>query len=120
MTRAQADQARQLLSFVAAADSDGVLLALRDLRHADQNRTDSAAVVRALRGAQALAWRLIDGEVERTAFRSTVARLVVANNRGDDYSLSDLASHLEQAGIELKDDYNIADDLARATESEVW
>jgi hypothetical protein len=50
--------------------------------------------------------------------RSTVARLVVANNRGDDYNLGDLASELERTGIDLKDDYDEADALAHATEQE--
>ncbi|RMB85595.1 hypothetical protein CTZ28_12445 [Streptomyces shenzhenensis] len=62
--------------------------------------------------------RLLNAETDRVALRSTVGRLVVANQRGDDYSLSDLAFELERAGIDLKEDYAEADDLARAEEQE--
>ncbi|MFI6279622.1 hypothetical protein [Streptomyces sp. NPDC050988] len=114
MTRAQLDEARKLLGFAAAASNEGVLRAIGVLRHADRHRTDPTAVSQALAAAASLAWRLIDGEAERTAFRSTIARLHVANQHGDDYGLGDLAFELERASIDLTDEYDVANDLARA------
>ncbi|MFC8515535.1 hypothetical protein [Streptomyces sp. NPDC057257] len=106
------------LGYAAAADSDGVRRALESFRYADRHRTDGTATVRALAGAQAVAKRLLDMEAEYAVVRSTVARLVVANNRGDDYDLGDLASELHRQDVDLTHDYDIADDLARAAERE--
>lgn len=114
MTPSQIAEARSLLGFASAADAEGVLRAIRALRHADRHRTDPTVVVQALAAAASLAWRLIDGETERIAFRSTVATLIAANRHGDDYGLNDLAFELDRASIDLTNEIDIADDLARA------
>jgi len=62
--------------------------------------------------------RLVDIEAQYATTRAAIARLEVANHRGDDYTLGDLAFELQQAGIDLKNDYDHADDLARAAEQE--
>lgn len=106
------------LGYATAVDADGIRRALASFRYADRHRTDTTAVVRAIAGAQAVTKRLLDVEADHGTVRRTVARLVIANQRGDDYSLADLAFELQQAGLDLKTDYDAADDLARATESE--
>lgn len=118
MTREQRATLKDKLTLQVAADPDAVLRAVGAATYADLHRSDPAAVTRAVAGSLSLAKRLLAIETEYAASRAAVARLVVANNRGDDYGLSDLASELEQAGIDLRDDYDEADDLARATEQE--
>ncbi|MGY6019537.1 hypothetical protein [Streptomyces spinosirectus] len=118
LTAQQRAEANNSLGFTTPADADDVLRTITAIRYADRHRADPLAVSRALSGALDVIRRLLDVEENHTATRSTVARLVIANNRGDDYSLSDLAFELEQAGVDLKDDYDVADDLARATEQE--
>lgn len=108
----------QSLGYTIPADGDAVLRAVNALRYADRHRTDPTAVSRALAGSLSVLRRLIDVEAEYATTRTTIARLQVANHRGDDYALSDLAFELERAGIDLKDDYDHADDLARAAELE--
>lgn len=116
MTPDQLAGIRTVLGFARAAEPHGVLDALTAARRA--NRVDDANARLAVVALPSLVKRLLDNEAENATVRSTIARLVVANNRGDDYSLSDLASHLQEAGIDLKDDYDAADDLARAAETE--
>jgi hypothetical protein len=118
MTREQRTAVQNTLGFAMAADPDAVVRAVGAIKYADLHRSDPAAVTRAVAGGLSLAKRLLGVEDDYATLRSTVARLVVANNRGDDYNLGDLASGLEQAGIDLKDDYDFADALARATELE--
>jgi hypothetical protein len=118
MTREERDDVARSLGFAQTADAPGVLRALKALRYADRHRDDRTAVGNALAGALTVLKRLLAVEADYATTRATVAGLVVANNRGDDYSLSDLAFDLERAGIDLKDDYDTADDLARAAESE--
>jgi len=118
MTREERAEVSNALGFAAPASTDGVLKAVNALRCAERNRGDQTAIVRALGAAQALVKRLLDVEAETATVRSTIARLVVANQRGDDYGLSDLAFELERAEVDLKDDYDTADALARATEQE--
>lgn len=118
MTREQLVEALAVLGFARAADPEGVLGAIRALKYADRQRSNPAAVGQALAAALTVLKRLLAVEADHATTRATVARLVVANQRGDDYSLSDLAFDLEQAGIDLKNDYDHADDLARAAESE--
>lgn len=118
MTHEQRTDLQDRLGFTTAADPDAVLRTVSSLHHADHHRTDPKAVARALAGALALAKRLLAIEGDYAAVRTAIARLEVANARGDDYSLRDLAAELERVGIDLKDDYDEADDLARATEGE--
>lgn len=118
MTRKQLDEARTALGFAQAADPDGVLKAIRALRYADRQRGNPTAMAQLIAATQSVLKRLLAVEADYATTRATVASLVVANNRGGDYSLSDLAFDLERGGIDLKDDYDIADDLARAAESE--
>lgn len=116
-----ADQRRDLqntLGFTIAADPDAVTRAVAALRRAGQPGADRAAVTRAIAGALSLTKRLLAIEEAYATTRAAIARLEVANARGDDYTLRDLAAELEQAGIDMKDDYDAADDLARAAESE--
>ncbi len=120
MTGEQRTAVQNALGFNVAADPDAVVRAVHAAKYADLHRSDPAAITRAVAGALSLAKRLLAIEDDYATFRSTVARLVVANNRGDDYGLGELASGLEQAGIDLKDDYDVADTLARATEQEGW
>lgn len=118
LTHEQRTTLTQSLGYAATADADAVLRALTAIRYADRNRGDLAAVGRVLSGALSVLKRLIAVEAEYHVTRSTVARLVVANQRGDDYGLGDLAFELEQQQIDLKNDYAEADDLARAAEQE--
>lgn len=120
MTSEQRDEAGRAVGFSPAADAEGVLKAIRALKYADRQRTNPVAVGQALGAALGVVTRLLAVEAEHATTRATVARLVVANNRGDDFNLGDLASELEQAGIDLKNDYAEADDLARAAEQEGW
>ncbi|MGX1909038.1 hypothetical protein ACWIID_09265 [Streptomyces phaeochromogenes] len=114
MSPSQIAEARSLLGFTAPADNEGVLRSIRLFRHADKHRTDPTAVVQALSAGASLAWRLVDDAAELAVFRSTIARLVVANRNGDDYGLGDLRFELESASIDLDDELAIAEDLARA------
>lgn len=118
MTHEQRTEAGKALGFAQAADPDGVLKAIRALRYADRQRGNPTAVAQLLSAAQSVLKRLLAVEADYATTRTTVAGLVVANNRGDDRNLGDLAFDLERAGIDLKDDYDTADDLARAAESE--
>ena len=118
LTTAERDNLTSTLGFAQTADPPGVLRAVNALRNADRHRTDPAAVSRALAGALTVVKRLLDIEREHATTRATIARLTVANQRGDDYSLSDLAFELQRAEIDLKNDYAEADDLARAAEQE--
>lgn len=118
MTPAQRAEVKAALGFSPTARAEDVLKAATAIRKADRNRSDPLTVTRALSLATAVIARLLDAEAERIVFRSTVARLVIANQRGDMYSLSDLAAELQNACIDLKDEYEIADDLARAAGSE--
>lgn len=72
----------------------------------------------AARAVGPIARNLLEAETELTTVRALIARLVVANDRGDDHTLSDLRHELKRAGIDLTRDYAAAEDLARATESE--
>lgn len=114
MTREQVAEIRTELGSTNPATPEAVRDFLSAIRRPDTDRT--MRLVRLV--APTVVQRLLDAEAERAALRSTVARLVVANNRGDDYSLSDLAFELERGGIDLKDDYDEADALAQATEQE--
>ncbi|WP_328436979.1 hypothetical protein OHA71_06670 [Streptomyces sp. NBC_00444] len=118
MTREQIDDVTSALGFATAADPDGVLRAVRALQYADRQRANPIAVRQALAAAQTVVKRLLAIETEHATTRAAIACLVVANNRGDDFSLSDLAFELEQAAVDLKDDYDTADALARAVEGE--
>ncbi|MFI6251461.1 hypothetical protein [Streptomyces sp. NPDC051016] len=106
------------LGHAPSADGDAVLRTLGAIRYAELRLSDTGAVRRALAGSLSVLQRLADVEKEYATTRAAIAQLVVANNRGDDRNLGDLAFQLEQAGIDLKTDYDIADDLARAAESE--
>ncbi|NUS26105.1 MAG: hypothetical protein HOV92_18040 [Streptomyces sp.] len=116
------DEEREALTptvrFFPPADGDAVLRAANAIRYADGHRSDTTAVSRALSGALSVLKRLINVEAEYATTRAAIARLEIANARGDDYTLRDLAAELEQAGIDMKNDYDAADDLARAAESE--
>jgi hypothetical protein len=118
MTREQHKAVQDALGFAVAADADGVLRAIRALQYADRQRGNPTAVAQALTAMQALAKRLLRIEEDYATTRAAIARLEVANARGGDYNLRDLAAELERLGIDLKDDYDHADDLARAAESE--
>lgn len=118
MTTEQCATLTRALGYTKTADPEGVIRALDSLRYADRHRTDPTAVSRALAAALTVAKRLLAVESDYATVRSTIARLEVANHRGDDYGLSDLAFELEQAGVDLKDDYDTADDLLRAQERE--
>lgn len=120
MTREQRTAVQNALGFAVAADPDAIVRAVGAIKYVDLHRTDPAAVTRAVAGGLSLAKRLLAIEDDYATLRSTVARLVVANNRGDDHGLGDLAFELERAGIDLKDDYDEADALAHATEQEGW
>lgn len=118
LTTDERDTVAPTVRFVPPADGDAVLRTVNAIRYADLHRGDPAAVSRALAGALSVLKRLITVEAEYATTRTAIARLTVANNRGDDYNLADLASDLEQSGIDLKTDYDHADDLARAAELE--
>lgn len=118
MTSEERSAVQNSLGFSVAADPDAVVRAVRAAKYADLHRSDPAAVTRAVAGALSLAKRLLSIEDDYATLRSTVARLVVANNRGDDYGFGELAFELERAGIDLKNDYDEADALAHATEQE--
>ncbi len=114
MTGEQLADLRRTLGPANPASHDAV----RDLL-THHRRTDPAAEVRYFRlVVPTVVKRLLLAETERTNLRTTIARLVIANQRGDDYSLADLAFELQQAGIDLKDDYAAADALAEAAERE--
>lgn len=117
MTRTQLAEIRAELGNWPPATPEAVLNLLKGLESSG-GRTAEERVRRFRLVVPTVVKRLFDAEAERLMFRSTVARLVVANNRGDDYGLADLASELERAGIDLKNDYDEADDLARAAEQE--
>lgn len=118
MSREQLAEAGTALGFAQAADGEGVLRAIRALRYADRQRGNPTATGQLIAATQSVLKRLLAVEADYATTRSAVAGLVVANNRGGDFNLGDLAFDLERAGIDLKDDYDIADDLARAAESE--
>lgn len=61
---------------------------------------------------------LLEAETELATLREVIARLVVANDHGDDLSLSDLRQAVKNAGIDLTPEYTAADALARAQENE--
>ena len=116
MTRDELAALRAELGFANPATPDavrGLLTAIRPSARSEESTATRARLV-----VPSVVKRLLLAETERAALRSTVARLVVANNRGDDYNLGDLASELERAGIDLKNDYDEADALAHATEQE--
>lgn len=104
--------------FLQPADGNAVLRAATAIRYADTHRSDTLAVSRALGGALTILKRLLEIEADYATTRAAIARLEIANARGDDYGLRDLAAALEQAGIDLKNDYAHADDIARAAELE--
>jgi hypothetical protein len=116
MTREELAAIRTELGPANPATPDAVRGLLTTIRSGDRPAESTATRVRLV--VPAVVKRLLLAETERAALRATVARLVVANNRGDDYSLSDLAFELERGGIDLKDDYDEADALAQATEQE--
>lgn len=118
LTREQRTELQDTLGFAVALAPHGVLRAAKALRHADRHRTDPIAVGSALDQALSAIKRLLRVEEDYATTRAAIARLEVANARGDDFNLRDLAAALEQAGIDLKDDYAHADDLRRAAESE--
>ncbi|MEU6279781.1 hypothetical protein [Streptomyces sp. NPDC047028] len=114
MTRAQLAELRTTLGPANPASPDAV----RDLL-TWHRRTEPRDEVRYFRlVVPTVVKRLLLAETERTTLRTTIARLVIANQHGDDYSLADLAFELQQAGIDLKDDYAAADALADAAERE--
>jgi hypothetical protein len=118
LTSEERDDINSSLGYTQTADAPGVQRALTALRQADRHHTDRATVTRAIAGAMTVIKRLLHIEAEYSTVRATIARLEVANHRGDDYGLADLAFELQQAGVDLKNDYDHADDLARATEQE--
>ena len=122
MTPKELAEVSMALGRGAAATPEAIVTATKASQLADWHRANPAVaeqfVRRAVAAVPSLVRRILDVETEYAAMRSTVARLVVANQRGDDYSLSDLAFELERASIDLKDDYATADDLARAAERE--
>ncbi|WP_123973707.1 hypothetical protein [Streptomyces sp. Ag109_O5-1] len=119
MTSEQRRDLQNLLGFTIAADPDAVTRTLAAVRRAAQPNADRLAVTQAVAGALSLTKRLLAIEEAYATVRTTIARLEIANARGhDDYNLHDLAAELERAGIDLKTDYDAADDLARAAESE--
>jgi hypothetical protein len=65
-----------------------------------------------------IARNLLEAETELAALRVVVARLIVANDRGDDRSLGDLRQAVKDAGIDLTSEYDAANALACAQESE--
>ncbi|MFF7949080.1 hypothetical protein [Streptomyces griseorubiginosus] len=117
-TADQRAEANAALGFSPTCDPDGIIRVIRALRYTDRHRGDAVAVANALGWAQTVVRRLLDIEAEYSKVRATIARLEVANHRGDDYTLADLAFELQQDGIDLKTDYDHADDLARAAEQE--
>ncbi|MFE6488343.1 hypothetical protein ACFVGN_36175 [Streptomyces sp. NPDC057757] len=124
LTRVEIATTDAALVYATAATPDTITAALKAAHQADWHRANPAVreefVRTTLAAIPQLVRRILDADTERLAFRSTIAHLIVANNRGDDYSLSELASRLEAAGVDLKDDYAVADDLARAAETEGW
>lgn len=116
MTRTQLAEIRAELGSWPPATPEAALNLLRGLELTG-GRTAEERDRRCRLVVPTVVRRLYDAEAECLMFRSTVARLVVANNRGDDYGLADLASELERAGVDLKDNYDEADDLARAEEA---
>ena len=118
MTAEERRELQNLLGFTVAVTPAGVLSAVAALHYADRNRTNQVAIGSAIDEALSAVKRLLVIEEEYATTRAAIARLEIANARGDDYNLRDLAAELEQAGIDMKDDYDHADDLARATESQ--
>ena len=119
MTAEQRRELQNILGFAIAADPDAITRTISAIHRAERPGADRASVVRAVAGALSVAKRLLAIEEEYATVRSTIARLEIANARGhDDYNLRDLAFELERVGIDLKDEYDIADALARAAESE--
>lgn len=119
MTAEQRRELQDQLGFAVAADPDATLRAVTAIHRAGQIGADRTAVARGVAGALSMAKRLLAIEEAYATVRTTIARLEVANARGhDDYSLADLAFELQRVGIDLKNDYDAADDLARAAENE--
>lgn len=112
MTPEQLAGIRTVLGFARAAEPHAILDAVTAARRANRVEDKGARLV--IVSLPSLVKRLLDNEAENATVRSTIARLVVANQHGDDYGLGDLAFELERAGVDLKDDYAAADDLARA------
>ncbi|MFG2780773.1 hypothetical protein ACGFY7_23335 [Streptomyces prunicolor] len=116
MTSQELAAIRAVLGPANPATPDAVRGLLTTIRSDDRPAESTAIRVRLV--VPTVVKRLLLAETEQAALRSTVARLVVANNRGDDYTLSDLAFELAQAGLDLTTDYDHADALAHATEQE--
>ncbi|MGA5506861.1 hypothetical protein [Streptomyces umbrinus] len=116
MTTEQIDQARAAIGFTNPASPEMVTDALKAARQIE--RQADQATRRLLSFLPPIVRRLLDAETERNTLRTTIARLVVANNHGNDYSLSDVAWELQQAGVDLKHEYAEAEDLHRATAGE--
>lgn len=119
MTREQLAEIRDVLGVTNPAAPELVVDAIRATTRAVHRVTDADAR-RALVAVPPLARRLLDAETERTTLRTTIARLVVATNHGDERTLGDLAWELERAGIDLKHEYAAADALAEASAREGW
>lgn len=112
MTPEQIDDTRAALGFTNPASAELVTDALKGARQIE--RQADRATRRVLGFLPPIIRRLLDAETERNTIRTTIARLVVANNHGDDLSLSDLAWELQRAGVELKHEFAEAEDLHRA------
>ncbi|WP_151480653.1 hypothetical protein [Streptomyces albicerus] len=112
MTSEQLAGIRTVLGFAVPAEPHAVLDALTAARRA--NRVEDRGARLVVVALPSLVRRLLDTEEAYAAVRSTIARLVVANHHGGDYNLGDLAFELQRAEIDLKDDYAVAEDLARA------
>ncbi|MEV8432034.1 hypothetical protein [Streptomyces chartreusis] len=119
LTREQLAEIKDVLGFANPAAPELVVDAIRATTRVVHRVADVDAR-RALLAVPPLARRLLDAETERTTFRTTIARLVIATNHGDDRTLGDLAWELERAGIDLKREYAEADALAEATAREGW
>lgn len=117
LTPEQIDETRAALGFANPAAPELILSALTSTRLIE--RTADQPARRVLAMLPPIVRRLLDAETERNTVRAAIARLVVANNHGEDYSLSDLAWELQRAGVDLKDEYAAADDLCRAEQEAI-
>lgn len=116
LTVEQIDEARAALGFANPAAPELIVNVLASTRRIE--RAADQPTRRLLAMLPPIVRRLLDAETERNTIRATIARLVIANNHGDDYGLSDLAWELQSAGVDLKAEYAVADDLARAQHQE--
>lgn len=121
MSPEERDQLAAALGQSNTAAPELVLAAVdwqRTLRRGPFSRKADVAAWRAADAVPFIAQNLLEAETELAALRTVVARLIVATDRGHDCTLGDLRRELECAGIDLTPEYDAADALARATESE--